>query len=305
MREATSIFVGGGTPSLVAPDLLARVIGKIPRVANAEITVECNPDSVTPELVEVYADAGVNRISLGVQSMDPRILRALGRTHDPQNVARALDLIRSGGFREFNLDLIYGTVGESLDTWRATIEAALGFDPPHISAYALTVETGTPLARDRSRHPDDDDLADKYLVVDDILSGAGLEWYEISNWARPSHECRHNRLYWDQGDYLGFGCAAHSHESGHRWWNMRLPERYIEAVETGAPTIAGEEHLNFETRRLERLDLALRTSVGVPASSFTDEDLVLLEDLIELRGDRVVLQPRGRLLANEVIMRLQ
>jgi putative oxygen-independent coproporphyrinogen III oxidase len=227
MTPATTVFFGGGTPSLVPAEALMMVLDAVPLAAGAEVTVECNPDTVTPGLLAAYRTHGVNRLSLGVQSMVPHVLAALGRTHDPANVRRAVALARDAGFPTFNLDLIYGAVGESLDDWRRTLDAALALDPPHVSAYALTVEAGTPLADDPARHPDDDTQAAEYEIADAAFSAAGLANYEISNWARPGHECQHNLLYWRQGDYLGIGCAAHSHRSGRRWWNVRTPERYI------------------------------------------------------------------------------
>ena len=185
-------------------------------------------------MFETFVGAGVNRVSIGVQSMVPHVLRVLGRTHDPANVERAVAAARAAGLATFNLDLIYGSVGESLDDWRVTLERALALEPPHVSAYALTVEPGTPLADDPARHPDDDGQADEYELADDMLTAAGLANYEVSNWARPGHECRHNLLYWRQQDYRGFGCAAHSHRAGRRWWNLRTPERYIDAVRAAA-----------------------------------------------------------------------
>ena len=184
--------------------------------------------------MEVYAQGGVNRISLGVQSMVDHILRSLGRTHDPANVDRAVEAVRAAGIPTFNLDVIYGAAGESPDDWRQTLDAVLALDPPHVSAYALTVEPGTPLADDPGRHPDDDDQAAKYLAAAEALEAAGLSWYEISNWARPGHECRHNQLYWSMGEYQAFGCAGHSHRGGRRSWNVHTPERYIAAIDRGA-----------------------------------------------------------------------
>jgi len=172
-----------------------------------------------------------------------------------------------------------------------------------VSAYALTVEPGTPLAADNARHPDDDDQAAKYLIAEQLLSERGLRNYEISNWARPGHECRHNLLYWSQGDYRGIGCAAHSHERGRRWWNVRTPERYIAAVESGASPVGGSETLDEQTRELERLQLALRTREGVPAAALPGDET--LDALVQRGGDRAVLTVGGRLLANEVALRLQ
>jgi putative oxygen-independent coproporphyrinogen III oxidase len=302
MPPATSVFVGGGTPSMVPADDLVAVLARIPMVAGAEVTVECNPDTVTESLLATYRRGGVSRISLGVQSMVPHVLASLGRTHDPGNVARSVDLVRAAGFETFNLDLIYGGAGETLADWEATLAAVAALGPPHVSAYALTVEAGTPLADDPSRHPDDDDQADKYLAADQALTGAGLASYEISNWARPGHECRHNLLYWRQGDYLGVGCAAHSHRGGRRWWNARTPERYLALVEAGAPAEAAGEDLDPESRRMEGLQLALRTRDGVPAAALDTDGL---DGLVVHERGRVVLTRAGRLLANELSTRLR
>ncbi|HEY2997904.1 MAG TPA: radical SAM family heme chaperone HemW [Acidimicrobiales bacterium] len=303
LPAATSVFVGGGTPSLVDPAALVAVLDAVPRAPGCEVTVECNPDTVTPELVAAYAAGGVNRVSLGVQSMVGHVLAALGRTHDPANVRRAVTLVREAGIPTFNLDLIYGGAGETVDDWRRTLDGALALDPPHVSAYALTVEPGTPLADDPSRHPDDDDQADKYQAAADAMEAAGLAWYEISNWARPGHECRHNRLYWSMGDYQAFGCAGHSHRAGRRFWNVRTPERYIEAVTAGRSPEAAGERLDPGERRIEALQLAVRTSAGVPAGSLPVAEL---GDLVEVGDDdHAVLTIRGRLLANEVALRLR
>ena len=303
MPAATSVFVGGGTPSLVEPARLLAVLDAVPKAPGCEVTVECNPDTVTPELAAAYVAGGVNRISLGVQSMVDHVLAALGRTHDPANVRRAVGWFREAGIPTLNLDLIYGVRGESLDDWRRTLDAALDLDPPHVSAYALTVEAGTALAEDPARHPDDDDQADKYGEATRALEAAGLAWYEISNWARPGHECRHNRLYWSMGEYQAFGCAGHSHRDGRRFWNVRTPERYIEAVVAGRSPEAAGERLDVEERRLEALQLAVRTRDGVPADALPVAEL---GDLVAVGDDdRAVLTVRGRLLANEVAVRLR
>jgi oxygen-independent coproporphyrinogen-3 oxidase len=301
MPTATSIFVGGGTPSMVDGDALAEIIGVVPVAPDAEITVECNPDDVTDALLESYRRGGVNRISLGVQSMSSHVLGALGRRHDQRNVRLAVEAIRQVGLESFNLDVIYGAAGESLDDWRHTIDEIVALEPPHVSAYALTVEPGTPLAAQPDRHPDDDDQADKYELVDDALSAAGLSNYEISNWSRPGHECRHNVLYWRQQNYLGFGCAAHSHRDGRRWWNVRTPERYIDAVGGGESTEAAGETLDAATRRFERLELQIRMPEGVPLDALDGD---ALPGLVERHGDRWVLTRRGRLMANDIATRL-
>jgi oxygen-independent coproporphyrinogen-3 oxidase len=302
MRPASSVFVGGGTPSLIPADELARVLEAIPWMPGAEVTVECNPDDITEDLVGTYLRAGVSRISLGVQSMVPAVLQSLGRRHTPENVQRAVSIFETLGLENFNLDLIYGAAGESVDDWRRTVEAVLDLDPPHISSYGLTVEPGTPLADDQRRWPDDDDQADKYELCDDLLTTAGLENYEISNWARPGDECRHNLVYWTQGDYLGFGCAAHSHQAGRRWWNVRTPERYISLVNSGDTAEAASETLDDGTRYLEGLQLRLRMRGGIPTGHLESAEL---PGLVEERDGQIVLTRAGRLLANEVSLRLR
>jgi len=302
MPPATSIFVGGGTPSMVDGAGLGAVIGLVPVADEAEVTVECNPDDVTDELLEAYAAHGVNRVSVGVQSMATHVLGALGRMHDQGNVVAAVDAIRRVGLASFNLDVIYGAAGESVDDWRRTVESIVELDPPHVSAYALTIEPGTPLATQPDRHPDDDDQADKYELVDELLTAAGLPNYEISNWSLPGHECRHNVLYWRQQNYRGFGCAAHSHLDGRRWWNVRTPERYIDLVAAGESTEAAGETLDAATRRFERLELQLRMPDGVPLDALDGE---ALEGLVVRRDRRWVLTRRGRLMANDIATRLR
>jgi len=304
-RLATSVFFGGGTPSLLPAADLVRILAAVPLVPGAEVTVECNPDTVDLEMFETYVAGGVNRISFGVQSMVPEVLAALGRTHDPASVEVGVRLARAAGITRLNLDLIYGGAGESLDQWRQTHAATIDLYPDHVSAYALTVEAGTPLAEDPSRHPDDDDQADKYLIADELLSAAGLANYEISNWAIPGQECQHNLLYWSQGEYFGFGCAAHAHVDGRRWWNLRTPDRYIAAVSAGGSVEASAEELDPESRRIEALQLALRTSYGVPVSSLSHEDREELGPLLVERDGRLHLSLEGRLLANEVAVRLR
>ena len=309
LPPAVSIFVGGGTPSLVPADSLAAVIAAVPLLRGAEVTVECNPDNVTTDLLRTYRDAGVNRISLGVQSMVPHVLAALGREHDPDNVLSAVEACRAGGIDNFNLDLIYGAHGESIDDWVTTVASALALEPPHVSAYALTVEPGTPLADDAPRHPDDDDQADKYPIVDEMLEDAGLANYEISNWAKPGRESRHNRLYWAQADYRGFGCAAHSHASGRRWWNVRTPERYVDLVTRRDSVEASFEVLSPEQVAAERVQLTIRRREGALIADIPLERrgaiVELAEaDLVEVAGDRVVLTRSGRLLANAITLRL-
>ncbi len=305
---ASSVFFGGGTPSLLPGDALARILDEIARAPGAEVTVECNPDSVDAVKLATYARAGVNRLSFGVQSMVPHVLASLGRTHDPANVERAVTLAREAGFARINVDLIYGTPEESLDDWRRSLDAALALGVEHISAYALTVEPGTPLGRavaDGARRPPDDDRqADAYDLADELLTNAGYEWYEVSNWARPGEACRHNELYWTGGEYLGVGCAAHGHADGRRWWNVRTPDRYIAAIAGGTSPEAGSETLPPERRAEEAFALALRTRAGVRiAPSETVDELVTL-GLAGWHAGRVVLTRTGRLLASDVTARL-
>lgn len=309
-RPATSVFFGGGTPSLIPADGLARIVGAIERADGAEVTIECNPDSVEPDQLGVYAAAGVNRLSFGVQSMQPHVLAELGRTHDPAGVERAVQWARDAGFEHINLDLIYGTPCETVDDWRRTLDGTLALGPDHVSAYALTIEPGTPLGRDiaaggRSA-PDDDDQADKYEIADDTLGAAGFEWYEISNWARPGGACRHNLLYWDQGDYLAIGAAAHGHSAGRRWWNLRTPERYLAAIRSGASAEAGHEVLGEPARLEEALMLAIRTRHGIAIPNGAGPIVADLarEGLVEITGDHITLTRRGRLLASDVTTRL-
>jgi putative oxygen-independent coproporphyrinogen III oxidase len=325
LAPVDTVFFGGGTPSLLEATQLTTILDAIPRASDAEVTVECNPDSVDGEKLRAYADHGVNRVSFGVQSMRPHVLAALGRTHDPDNVARAVHAARAAGINRYNLDLIYGTPGETVDDWSATLDAALALDPGHVSAYALTVEPGTPLgkavATGERQSPDDDDQATKYELTDDRLTVSGRSWYEVSNWAHAGDECRHNLLYWQGGEYTAIGCAAHgaSFPAGggvRRWWNVRTPERYIEAIEAGRSAEAGDETLTVAERAAEAVVLAVRTAGGIklplPAADPSRVDSCLddlaaagLVDRLGERGrEQVVLTRRGRLLGNEVAARL-
>ena len=306
---ATSIFFGGGTPSLLPAGELVRILDAIPRVSDAEVTVECNPESADEAKLRSYRDHGVTRLSFGVQSMVPHVLLSLGRVHNPESVERCVGTARDLGFETFNLDLIYGASGESTDDWRRTIERVLELDPPHISASALTVESGTPLARrvgeGECAAPDDDDQAEKYITADELFADAGLDWYEISNWARPGNECRHNRLYWDQGEYLGIGCAAHGHTGALRWWNVRTPERYVDLVRHDGTAEAGSEALGESARSEEAITLSLRTRSGVVADPVQVEcSRIVEEGLATWESANLVLTQRGRLLANDATARL-
>jgi oxygen-independent coproporphyrinogen-3 oxidase len=305
LPAASTIFVGGGTPSLVHPQTLVAVLDAIPRRDDAEFTIECNPDDVTVDMLRIFRSIGVNRISLGMQSSREHVLLSLGRTHTPANVQRAVDAIAEVGIDNFNVDVIYGGAGERLEDWSATIDSVVALGAPHVSAYGLTVENGTALAEQPDRHPDDDDQADKYDLADDALAASGRLNYEISNWALPGRECRHNAVYWSGGDYAGFGSAAHAHRGGRRSWNVRTPDRYIELIESGESAESSHESLDPRTRTLERLQLQLRTRDGVPANALAHGDVEELSELVQPRGDRLVLTRAGRLLANEVSLRLR
>jgi oxygen-independent coproporphyrinogen-3 oxidase len=314
MRPASSVFFGGGTPSLLSPGQLARILAVIPRQPAAEVTVECNPETVDADRLRGYRDAGVTRLSIGVQSMVPHVLAALGRWHEVPSVQGAVGAAADADFAgSYSVDLIFGAPVEGRADWAASVTAVLELDPPpaHVSMYGLTVEPGTRLAADPARHPDPDDQADKYELADELLDAAGLGWYEVSNWARPGAECRHNQLYWAQGEYRGIGCAAHSHVrtagGARRWWNVRTPERYMRQVERGQSPEAAGEDLDSATCRREALQLSLRTRMGVPETALPGwKDDPVLASLVRPGGaGRLVLTRRGRLLMNEVAVRLQ
>lgn len=309
-QPADTVYLGGGTPSQLATADLLRLLEAIDTAPAAEITVEANPEDVSPQWALAAAEAGATRISLGVQSLDAHVLRGLGRRHDPAAARSAVAAIAAAGITSYSVDLIYGGAGETDGSWRATIKGILGLEPAptHVSAYALTVEAGTPLSRDPARHPDEDVQAARYEIADRMLADAGLEWYEISNWARLGQESRHNLNYWLQGDYLAIGAAAHGHLDGRRWWNLRTPERYIGAVERGDDPVAASEHLDPAQRAFEALELSLRTSHGVPAAALPLGEDPAFDRLVTPapdKSDRVVLTLTGRLLANQVALRLR
>ncbi|HEY5302897.1 MAG TPA: radical SAM family heme chaperone HemW [Acidimicrobiales bacterium] len=305
MELATSVFFGGGTPSRLTPEQLVRILEAIPRTDDAEVTVECNPEDASLERLLVYKAGGVNRMSYGVQSTQPAVLADLGRRHGTMAHEEVSLVTHAAGFATWNMDLIIGSRAESLDDVRATLFDLLSLDspPPHISCYALTPEPSTPLGRDPARHPDEDETADAYDLVGETLEANGYEWEEISNWAKPGHECRHNHVYWDHHDYVGFGSAAHSHRHGRRYWNVRTPERYIAMLGRGERPLGGEEILDEATRAFERDSLALRTRRGVPVEAF--ESLDEIAHLVNVERDYVTLTPKARLVANQVILRLK
>jgi oxygen-independent coproporphyrinogen-3 oxidase len=313
-----TVFFGGGTPTLLPPGDLARLLDVIDEefglVDDVEVTTESNPDSVGADDLARLREGGLNRVSFGMQSAVPAVLRVLDRTHDPDRVPSVVAWARAAGFEQVSLDLIYGTPGESAEDWTASLRAALDSEPDHLSAYALIVEEGTALARRIRRGevamPDDDDLADKYLAADEILAAAGLQWYEVSNWARSAEAaCRHNLAYWTGEDWWGVGPGAHSHVQGVRWWNVKHPTAYANRVGDGVSPAHGRELLDEETRRVERVMLETRLAQGLRTEVLDDAGRGLVPGLVE-RGlldtdavdqGRVVLTTQGRLLADAVV----
>lgn len=320
LRPASTVFFGGGTPTLLPGDDLARMLAGVRDTfgltPDAEVTVEANPDTVTRELAERLADAGVTRLSIGMQSAVPHVLHTLDRTHDPANVAVAVAAARAAGLA-VSVDLIYGAPGESLADWEASVQTAVALGPDHISAYALIVEEGTQLARQIRRGevpgPDDDLQADMYELVDEALAAAGFDWYEVSNWATsPAQRSRHNLAYWRGTDWWGYGPGAHSHVAGLRWWNVKHPAAYAQRLASGDSPAAARERPDESARRLESVLLRSRIAEGLPVSELQGEGRhavasLIADGLIEgpaaLRG-RVVLTRRGRLLADAVVRAL-
>jgi putative oxygen-independent coproporphyrinogen III oxidase len=312
--EFASLFFGGGTPTTLSVGTLAKLLGDLRALMRlrpeAEVTSEANPDTVDEPYLAALLRAGVTRLSMGVQSFDPAVLLALERIHSPDSARRAFAASRRAGHGNVNLDLIYGADGESLESWRATLEEAIALQPEHLSCYALTIEPATPLGRKvaaGSVPPPDSDLqADMYDVACELLRGAGYIHYEVSNWAKPGFESVHNRGYWEGRPYLGLGAGAHSYRDARRWWNVRPPQQYMSQVSAGSLPIGDEEVLTPEERRLERLLLGLRTAQGVPERWVDTNGVATFvgEGLAERRNRRVVLTDRGMFLANEVVAAL-
>lgn len=322
-RALTSVFFGGGTPTVLPAADLVRVLRGLREtfglMPGAEVTTEANPDTVTPQYLDTLAAGGFTRVSFGMQSAIPAVLETLDRTHQQQHLVAGVRAARAQGL-EVSVDLIYGTPGESLADWRASLDAALELGVDHVSCYALVIEPGTALGRALAQGEippvDPDDQADKYELADETLSAAGLEWYEISNWARPGHVCRHNLTYWRDQDWYGFGPGAHSHLGSMRFWNLRHPAKWAESLRAGHRPVDGQEIITGESARLEKLLLNLRLRQGLDlgeyAREFGVDAAALLSEAHELAGEglltsgagRAVLTRRGRLLADTVIQRL-
>ena len=271
------------------------------------MTTEANPDSVTPESLAALREGGFTRVSFGMQSAVPHVLQVLERTHDPARVPQAVAWARAAGFEQVSLDLIYGTPGETVADWRASVDAALACEPDHVSAYSLIVEDGTRLARQVRTGvipaPDDDDLAEKYVIADDAFSAAGLDWYEVSNWARDeAARCRHNELYWTSANWWGIGPGAHSHVDGERWWNVKHPSAYAARMAAGESPAQDGEVLDGSPAPGAGAprDPAARRAPARPGRPGRVEDVVRRELGVHGR-DRLVLTRRGRLLADAVV----
>ena len=324
--EVTSIYVGGGTPTLLAPDQLAAVVAAVHReldvAADAEVTVEANPETASAELFATLAAAGVNRLSIGAQSFTPEVLTTLERGHGPEAPLAAVELARAAGIPELSLDLMYGTPGERDEDWDATLAQVLLAEVEHVSAYALTIHQGTPFGRRVERGGlddiDEDVQAGRFEALHRILTAGGFEHYEVSNLSRgPSSRSHHNLLYWRHGDYLGVGAGAHGHLAGRRWWSQRSTPRYIHAVEeagtapwgVGPTPVAGDEVLDATQRAAERLLLGLRIREGIHPNDLPPISPLALEDalaagLVETACGRLRCTERGWFLLDDAVDRL-
>lgn len=316
---ADTVFVGGGTPSMLGASGLRRLLDGVRNsfglADDAEVTTESNPESTSPEFFEGLAEAGFTRVSLGMQSAVPHVLATLDRTHTPGRPAAAVAEARAAGFEHINLDVIYGTPGESMADLDTTLEAVLATEVDHVSAYSLIVEPGTAMARKVRRGelpmPDDDDLADRYERIDAALSQVGFSWYEVSNWAKPGGQCRHNMLYWRDGNWWGAGPGAHSHLDGTRFYNVKHPARYAAIISGGELPIKDSEGLTAEDRHTEKIMLGLRLAEGIDANLLGEDELDkarrqaeagMVEFVSVDGGQRIQLTNRGRLLADAIIV---
>jgi oxygen-independent coproporphyrinogen-3 oxidase len=315
-----SIFFGGGTPSLMEPFDIGRVITQIRQEfdlnSDAEITMECNPDTVTKENLAAFREVGVNRVSFGMQSAVPHVLATLDRTHNPENLLQVTTWAKEVGFSEISVDLIYGTPGETLADWQKSIDAALALPITHISAYALIIEEGTKLAAQIKRGevaPVDDDLAaEKYLLADKAFTAAGFQWYELSNWAKPDSLSKHNLAYWLGENWWGAGPGAHSHLNGKRFWNVKHPNLYKEKIQSNLSPIADSEVLEEIQIASEKLMLSLRLPNGVEKESLNQDQISELSDYVESghldllnwNQGRATLTLEGRLIADQILRQI-
>ena len=315
-----SIFFGGGTPSLMQPNDIGRVILKIKNEfdlpVNSEITLECNPDTVTKDSLENFKKVGINRVSFGMQSAVPHVLATLDRTHKPENLAQATTWANEVGISEISVDLIYGTPGESITDWQTSIDSALALPITHISAYALIIEEGTKLAAQIKRgevtEVDDDLVADKYLIADKAFKEAGFEWYELSNWSKPGSESKHNMAYWNGDNWWGAGPGAHSHLDGKRFWNVKHPNLYKERIQNKQSAVADSEVLKKDQIESERLMLLLRLPSGIEKQTLNQIQLSELSEFVESghldranwNQGRASLTLNGRLIADRILRKI-
>ena len=315
-----SIFFGGGTPSLMEPSDIGRVIDQIKKEfvlnSDAEVTMECNPDTVSKENLAAFRQVGVNRVSFGMQSAVPHVLATLDRTHNPENLLQVTTWAKEVGFSEISVDLIYGTPGETLADWQKSIHAALALPITHISAYALIIEEGTKLAAQIKRGevaPVDDDLAaEKYLLADKAFTAAGFQWYELSNWAKPDSLSKHNLAYWLGENWWGAGPGAHSHLNGKRFWNVKHPNLYKEKIQSNLSPIADSEVLEEIQIASEKLMLSLRLPSGVEKESLNQDQISELSDYVESghldllnwNQGRATLTLEGRLIADQILRQI-
>ncbi len=309
-----TIFFGGGTPSLIGNNELSYVLNTLREnfyfANDLEITLEANPDDINDEKIEIWQENDINRISIGMQSSSKKVLQILDRTHDQLNIEKSAKLLRKHGFSNFSFDLIYGTPGESLEEWQESLEFALSLNPTHLSAYSLVIEPGTKMGNDlktnKIQKVNDDLVADKYLLADEILENHGFKWYEISNWSFNNLKSRHNLNYWQNNNWWGFGPGAHSHIEGNRWWNLKLPNQWRERLENNYSPAKAREILTSEQKLSENIMLSLRLNSGLDSTQFSSgiiNDLIK-DGLIYLNERNLVLTKRGRLLADQVFLQL-
>ena len=309
-----TIFFGGGTPSLLEASVIKEFINNVSKhfelKKDLEITLEANPDTITQSKAEDWLKAGINRISLGMQSSATNVLQVLDRTHNPANVLSSVEILKKAGFTNFSLDLIYGTPGESLEDWANSLKDAITINPPHISAYSLVIEPGTKmgsqLGRGEIKAVSDDDAADKYQLAEKLLNENGYSWYEISNWAKENKECQHNLNYWKGNNWWGIGPGAHSHINGVRWWNQKLPKNWRESLDKDQSPALARENLTNEQIRNEEVMLLSRLKTGINRSDFDQKNVEkLIEDkLVNDVSGKLELTLEGRLLADVVFRQL-
>jgi len=320
VRSIDTIFFGGGTPTLLPSSDLARVLDELKEKfgfsEDIEITTEANPDSVSAVDLKNLRAAGINRVSFGMQSAKTHVLAVLDRTHNPARVSEVVHEAIDAGFEHVSLDLIYGVPGETIDDWKESVTAALSLPIDHLSAYALIVEEGTKLGAQVRRGdvvmPPDDETADKYLLVDELATNAGMNWYEVSNWSLTGGEARHNIAYWHSNDWWGIGAGAHSHVQGVRWWNVKHPTTYISKLSSGESPMLEDEVLTTEQLRFEEILLRIRLSSGLPLAFFTEAELAILNsylaqghlDEMAWQSGELKLSISGRLLADQIVRAL-